>query len=486
MRGVVLGVAGGLALLMVPATAMADVADEPTEDVTWVDCDDESVPDVMECASVEVPLDWSEPDGETLVLDVSRAPATGEAERTVFFLPGGPGGSGLVRLSASIDHIADLRERVDVVTWDPRGSEGSRGNIHWPDLAACLEGPTMTAAPRDEDEFAQLTAENIAAFEDCHASAPKLVENMDSVSHARDLDAVREAVGATEMNALANSYGGVVAVSYARTFPDRVRTMFLDSAVDHVFSFEEEQNADYPNLERQFGAYQDWCAEDDSCALHGEDVEARWQALVAAADEEPIPVQDAPEESMSGTALKQVAATYTINEFLWPELGEAVLRAEEGDASGFVMGEARPVMMTALAATECPDGTGSLDDYSSYRAAMDRAQELSPNFAGVREARALGCLGWPFPVSNPPAPLPGDELPPLLGGAPLWERPGIRATVDQVPGSRLVTVEEMDAHGLYINYGNSCVIGHVNRYLVDAELPGADVECPMEERPEGA
>jgi hypothetical protein len=56
-----------------------------TGSIEWSDCGP------GECADVEVPVDYDEPDGDTNTLSVARSPATGERIGALFMNPGGPG-----------------------------------------------------------------------------------------------------------------------------------------------------------------------------------------------------------------------------------------------------------------------------------------------------------------------------------------------------------------------------------------------------------
>src|SRR5262249_2285371 len=47
-----------------------------------------------ECAHVEVPLDWSDPEGKKAVFFVKRVLGTAKKRRQVWLLQGGPGGAG--------------------------------------------------------------------------------------------------------------------------------------------------------------------------------------------------------------------------------------------------------------------------------------------------------------------------------------------------------------------------------------------------------
>ena len=51
----------------------------------------------LECATLDVPLDYDEPDGDTIEIALARVPATDADERigSLVFNPGGPGASGI-------------------------------------------------------------------------------------------------------------------------------------------------------------------------------------------------------------------------------------------------------------------------------------------------------------------------------------------------------------------------------------------------------
>ena len=89
-------------------------------------CDDETA-DIgvdLECATLEVPRDYDEPDGETIDIALARVPATDADERigSLVFNPGGPGGSGIEFLqSAALVVPEEVAAKFDLVGFDPRG-----------------------------------------------------------------------------------------------------------------------------------------------------------------------------------------------------------------------------------------------------------------------------------------------------------------------------------------------------------------------------
>src|SRR5690242_433414 len=92
-----------------------------------------------QCAELTVPLDYAEPDGQTIQLSVLRMRATRPKERlgSLVVNPGGPGGSG-VDYARAADFVVGkpVRQRFDVVGFDPRGVQRSHP-------VQCLPDPQM-------------------------------------------------------------------------------------------------------------------------------------------------------------------------------------------------------------------------------------------------------------------------------------------------------------------------------------------------------
>jgi pimeloyl-ACP methyl ester carboxylesterase len=427
----------------------------------------------MHCAALAVPVDWARPGGRSLTLALARLPHTGPTRRigTVFAIPGGPGAPGIADLARAADSFSGLRERFDVVTFDPR-------NLLTALPPVCLQPGPVQVPPVDPVEFARLAAADEAVMERCRAADPELVDHLDSASVARDIEAVRGALGEPELSLIGSSYGGVPAVAYARLFPDRVRAVLLDGAGYHAAPSEIDR-VGYQNLEESFGRFVDWCAATSECALHGEDVPALWQAVITAADQNPVPVPGAgPESAYSGLDLKFHAPIFFLGA-QWAEFADAVDRARHGDASGFA--ERFPLPKQPFrpgpSAIHCQDGIG-YTSYDEYREAWERAQLMSPNFASGSDPFRLPCAGWRGPVANPPAPLPIGDLPPFLGVGSWTDATITEAAAGQVPGS--VTVRyDGPGHVLYQS-GIGCVIEHANRYLIDMRLPASGTVCMPE------
>src|SRR5690606_13151881 len=86
------------------------------QEIQWETCGE------LECATIQVPLDWGNPGGETIDLKLNKIPAEGDKQGSLLLNPGGPGGSGL-DLAEYFGAIAgdELLEAYDIIGFDPRG-----------------------------------------------------------------------------------------------------------------------------------------------------------------------------------------------------------------------------------------------------------------------------------------------------------------------------------------------------------------------------
>jgi hypothetical protein len=90
--------AAALALITTSAHAQECPAGyEKTKGLTWVPCGEGSTNTAVECATLEVPVDWNSPSGEKMKLQLIRQPASTDkaTAKSVILNPGGPGESGI-------------------------------------------------------------------------------------------------------------------------------------------------------------------------------------------------------------------------------------------------------------------------------------------------------------------------------------------------------------------------------------------------------
>ena len=205
----------------------------PVPTLTWSPCTGQSQAG-FDCATAQVPLDYSNPASRSITLSVVRHAATDGAHRigTLFMNPGGPGGQGTVDLPDWIALFSPtMRARFDIISWDTRGIGNSTA-------VQCF------ANAAEEAKFFEVVpylafpvgAEQKRAWLDrfetygsiCLQRNGALLSHISTVDTALDMDLLREAVGEPTLNYLGTSYGTFLGAVYANLFPANVRAMILD------------------------------------------------------------------------------------------------------------------------------------------------------------------------------------------------------------------------------------------------------------------
>ena len=199
----------------------------------------------LQCATLTVPVDYTNPGGEQVGLAVSRLRATDPARRrgSLVFNFGGPGDPGSETLPTFAAAIPSaVRARYDLVSFDPRGTGKSRP-VECVDDAQADRLNAVDPTPNSDADlrsFYDGTHEPVDLVAQCVARNGAWLAQVGSRNVARDLDRLRTALGDDTLSYVGFSYGTVIGAVYAQMFPDRVGRMVLDSPVDLSASALEE------------------------------------------------------------------------------------------------------------------------------------------------------------------------------------------------------------------------------------------------------
>ncbi|MEJ7730749.1 MAG: alpha/beta fold hydrolase [Polyangiaceae bacterium] len=180
-----------------------------------------------ECAVLDVPLRWSEPDGETIGIFVQRLRGTADTIRgQVWLLEGGPGGSG-ADWDSFMETLRGLDPTLDYYTVDHRGV-GRSARLGCPQEGENTAGGTAITAAETEgcrDALVRQWGDGLAEFS--------------TTAAARDLGALIDA-GAQPGQAafvIGVSYGTYWAHRYLQLFPEQSQGVVLDSIAPPGESF---------------------------------------------------------------------------------------------------------------------------------------------------------------------------------------------------------------------------------------------------------
>jgi pimeloyl-ACP methyl ester carboxylesterase len=396
--------------------------------VDWAPCG------AVECGTFDVPLDPDDPDGPTTTLALTRARARVHRDRigTLVLHVGGPGEASGDALrgwiwpdGALAAQDPALSDDFDWLAVDWRGTGASSSAVHCLDEARWEALTAAPTAPRDHAEWQELAAVVPAFQAGCFASQPDAeLAHVDTLTSARDLDLVREALGEDQLTLLTWSGGTRLAADYARLYPDHVRAAVLDSVVDmrpeaDRYSFLAGQAVGFDDALVQFF---DWCAGNDACAFGadratGTDVAAAYDTLVAALNTTPV-------DGIDGASMGAIVLAPLYNEgWGFPWLGDTLAAAEAGDTSALVDARSWTGLpataaddgllsaYTAITALDLPAADQSIDDLEAFAVATAK---VAPRSAAAVAAFDAFSFGWPLADAVDVPPSGPIVAPPLL------------------------------------------------------------------------
>jgi pimeloyl-ACP methyl ester carboxylesterase len=473
----------------VPSTSESDEAADLEryyeQDVEWRSCRGD-----LECADIRVPLDYEDPDGETIEIALLRVKAASEEQRVGSLLvnPGGPGGSGIdYAANASTYFGSELRQAFDIVGFDPRGVGQSTPIDCLPDEK--LDAFVATDPDPDTAQEVEASDEMIREFgEGCVEQSGDLTSHMSTVEAARDVDIIRGVLGDRRLSWFGASYGTFLGATYADLFPDRVGRMVLDGAVDPSLTNEEMSLVQARGFEVALRSYVKACVDRGDCFLGGS-VDAGTKRIRAFLDE----VEERPIDGANGRVLEVGNAVLGIwaplyNEGYWPLLDQALQSGFEGDGQALLSlsdaytsrspGGYVDNSLEALYAVNCLDHD---DDVPSSQVAtlVPEFEKASPTFGAIFAYGLSSCAQWPVDGLRNPGKLTAEGAEPILvigtSRDPATPLEWAEALASQLESGVLVA-RDGDGHTGY-NAGNQCVDDVVESYLVSGEVPKSDVSC---------
>ncbi|WP_218005137.1 alpha/beta hydrolase [Actinomadura macra] len=449
-------------------------------------------PTGLRCATVQVPLDYAAPSGDTIGIALIRVPATGGPRIGSLLMNfGGPGGDGVDTLAQAAGEYRNLNTRYDLIGFDPRGVGRSAPvacvDDRRMDQLAAQDGTPDTAA----EEKALINAGR-SYIRQCQARSGRLLPHVGTLSAARDMDMIRRAVGDAKLHYFGVSYGTWLGGSYAHQHPGDVGRAVLDGAVDTGIGSADLGLQQAAAFQRALGDFGAACAAlgRRACPLgrDGTEVAASTGRILAGLDRAPLPAGNGRRltESLATTGVS--AALYSRR--AWPMLAQGLVDASKRRDGSFLRvladlqnGRREDGTYSNLAAANtaiaCADGT---DRYTpdDVRRLLPKFRAASPVFGASMAWSLLRCTGWPVQgddaardVSAPSAaPIlvlgnTGDPATPYAWASALTEALGGRATLLTLRG---------EGHGAY-DTGDPCVRRVVDAYLLDGQVPASGTTC---------
>lgn len=228
------------------------------------------------CGQLRRPLDPARPQGMQIELHFAVLPALArrKAADPVFHFAGGPGQSAIALAGPLSRRFARLSNRRDQVFVDQRGT-GRSAPLLCPDDDE-RAAPRPLAMQLDEaGQRQRLQACRAALQQHPHGD---LRQYTTSIAMA-DVDAVRQALGAAQINAVGGSYGTRAVLEYMRLYPRQVRRAVLDGVVPPDMALPWAGSIDN---QAALDALLAGCAREQACRSRHPALRAQWQQLLAA------------------------------------------------------------------------------------------------------------------------------------------------------------------------------------------------------------
>lgn len=477
-----------------------------SQKIQWKPCEAEQiVPPMMappsdisgfQCATIQAPMNWDDPDSEVIELGIARHLTQGNEEApALFFNLGGPGGDAVNSISAVVSNVLTLElvEAFQVVALDPRGV-GSSTPI-WcmtdeerdADIAREVDTSSLTT----EERIALYTQETKDFGRQCLDRNGEIIGYVDSDSAARDFDMARALLGQEKFDYIGFSYGTVLGAIYAELFPSTVGKMVLDGAVDPALNINELSAAQLEGMEQSLYHWIEDCQSGNKCPL-GSDLETGKQKMIeffTQVEAAPLVTND-PDRPLNGSLASTavIGSLYSVD--MYPILSEAISRAFDGDGS---------TMLFLADYFNSRDSTGAYTDNSSDAFVSVNSLDYEPVGTPEEWEASAADLAARFPVL-------GSEFGFASAGMDAWPvkarigrhritAPGtpeilvIGTTHDpatpyfmsqnlasDLENGVLITVEGWD-HTAYGRGAGDCVVSAVDQFLLEGTVPSEGLVC---------
>jgi pimeloyl-ACP methyl ester carboxylesterase len=322
---------------------------------------------------------------------------------------------------------------------------------------------------------------------ECIAKNAAFYQYVGTNNSARDMDAIRAALGEATISYLGFSYGSVLGATWATLFPSTVRAAVLDGSVDPTAGDFESDLQQTEGFETSLDTFLAACTADSECPFNSEgDAERAYDELMKAIDASPVPSETGRPPITLGMANTAVAdALYSQEK--WPQLAQALDDARDGDGAGllalydeYYVRETDGTYANALEAFQvisCMDSVErpTVEEDDANAAKLHAA---APQFS-VRTVGDYACTFFPVPT-DPRIEVTGKGAGPILvmgtTGDPATPLDGTRKMAETLEDGRLVTVVGNEHTGCGLN---ECSTTVVDDYLVDpvGHLPPDGLVC---------
>ncbi|KAK5060015.1 hypothetical protein LTR84_009899 [Exophiala bonariae] len=457
---------------------------------------------VVDCATLSVPLDYTNPEAGQLELRLFRANATEEPVLgTVLMNFGGPGGTGAENLPpyAKLAHTV-IGPQWNLVSWDPRGTGYTLP-------FACDLGASGSPPARKRD-VGTLASTNLTEVflnggweaagqlaDYCATQADETATLIGTAFTARDMMMIVDALGEDGLLRYYGwSYGTALGSYAAAMFPERVERMVLDGNVNphdyqagHYGEFVVDSDAAFTGfLQACFEAA-------DDCAFYSVIKPNTTQDLLDSINFVLAPLAENATSSIEAytnyIALKGILFSPLYWPATWATLGETLADLWQGNITEPANTTARPTYgeaANAVIGIRAGDATFIANSSDEYLARVQYEATVSPGFSDISYFSLWVSAQWRLPAKerywgdfsattkNPILYVNGqfDPVTPLVNA---YNGSGGFTGSVVLPHSGY-------GHGVFAD-PSQCVARHVSAYFLNGTLPTNNASCEPDSTP---
>ncbi|ANI93920.1 Tripeptidyl aminopeptidase [Dietzia timorensis] len=250
----------------------APAAEAPAQALNWGPCPERVTTPTAVCATLKVPMDYDNPEGEKIDISVVKHPAADPSQRrgALFGNSGGPNGDVLSYFDDGLfTWPQELRNEFDLIGVQPRGLPDST--------------PVDCTGAELIDPVTSVTHGGGALRAACEQNTPGYTEHVNTENTARDWEEVRKALGEEKIDIFGLSYGTLLGSTYASLFPAQTDKLVLDSGVSPNHVWNGLLNAQDPGYKKRTHDMFEWIAQNDETYHLGDTalkVYQRWSDLI--------------------------------------------------------------------------------------------------------------------------------------------------------------------------------------------------------------
>jgi len=457
-----------------------------TQKLTWRSC-----VRTYQCANLTVPLDYANPDGSTLQVQLIKRSARDQKARrgSIVVNPGGPGGSGYDYVAGGGDIVSpSVSEVYDLVGFDPRG------------VARSAPVKCLTTAQADRfysydgspDSDAEATGALLLGREfaqACAANESTLIPFLGTREASQDLEVLRSALGEKKLNYVGKSYGTYLGSQYAERYPTKVGRFVLDGAVDPSLDADGFATGQAVGFERALQAFLADCVSRSSCPLGRNKAKAqeRLNTFLQQVDARPLRVGDR-DLTQALATLGVIASFYSKSS--WPGLRTALSQGLRGDGRGLLAlsdfysnrtpdGKYSDNSLDAFYAISCADRADTKGVDATQAFATKLTETVSVTFGAYLAWGDTPCQSWKVKATSAPVKVTAAGSGPIVVVGttrdPATPYEWAVSLAGQLQNGVLVT-RNGDGHTGY-REGSSCTDAAIDAYLLKGTAPQDGLRC---------